>query len=876
MKTDEVRERFLDFFKARGHGVVKSDSLVPQNDPTLLFTGAGMNQFKDYFLGLKRDLKRAASCQKCLRAGDLDEVGRTAYHHSFFEMLGNFSFGDYFKREAIHWAWDFFTKEMRISKERLRTSVHQSDQEAYEIWRNEIKVPECWISKMGDKTNFWPSNAPQDGPNGPCGPCSEIYFDLTQDSHTHKDHECSLEDDCGRFAEIWNLVFTQYDREEGGRLAPLEKKNIDTGMGLERLACVMQGKKSNFEIDIFEPIHQAIEDCLETKITEGHRRSLYAVSDHIRAIVFSMADGVIPSNEGRGYVIRKLIRRAVWHGYEIMAGKHVTNIGFLHRVAPVVISVMSRAYPELQEAEQSIVDTLHVEEENFEATLQTGRELLLRKLDELERKGQKRVPGELVFELYDTYGLPDETCRAIAAKKGFVVDQEGFEKLMETQRKRAKQSSQIPEAIFVTTEFERKLTALPPTEFLGYHALESRSEILLAEVKKEGGVIVLDKTPFYAESGGQVGDQGDLIGKTFEARVLDTRKKDPHILHYVKTLKGEAKSGEEITASVDRGRREHTMRNHTATHLLHAALRQVLGNQVRQLGSLVAPDKLRFDYSYAKPPSADQLKQIADLVNSEILKDLPVTKEEKSTEEAKGEGALAFFGEKYGDRVRVVTVEGFSKEFCGGTHCDRTGQIGSFVIVGETSIASGVRRIAALTGLGALQYLQKLRNQVQLASDKLRVAPDDLVERIDKIQGRVKKLEKEKAVPESFRINPKEYLKRSARVGSYHLIAEKFEGLSREGLRRISDELRSQAKESVWFLLGLGDERSNFLMGLSADLKNGTLDTREMVRAVASYLGGSGGGRKELSEGGGTDRSRALENWSKIVETLVNFLKKKE
>ena len=866
MKTDEIRERFLDFFAARNHKIVKSDSLVPQNDPTLLFTGAGMNQFKEYFLGLKKDLKRAASSQKCLRTGDLDEVGRTPHHHSFFEMLGNFSFEDYFKKEAIQWAWEFLTEEMKLSKERLRVSVHEKDDEAFKIWRDQIRIRESWIYKMGDKSNFWPSNAPTDGPNGPSGPCSEIYYD--------QDPRSNSEDiESARFAEIWNLVFTQYDRQGAGKLVPLAAKNIDTGMGLERLACVLQGKKSNFEIDIFEPINKAIEEILQTRVNEpAKRKSLHAISDHVRAVVFAIADGVIPSNDGRGYVIRKLIRRAIWQGYEIMPNKRTLNISLLSQIVPSVLSVMSEAYPELREAEKGIMDTLHTEENNFEMTLEAGRNLLDRRLEELKQKGHKQVSGEIVFELYDTYGLPDETTQAISAKKGFGIDQLGFARLMESQRKRSKQASQIAGSIFVTTELEKKLTALPPTKFLGYQTLESRGKVLLTEIKDGKGIVVLDESPFYAESGGQVGDRGLLKGKSFEARVTDTQKKDKYILHHVEILKGKLEPVEEVTASVDQGRRERAMRNHTATHLLHAALRNILGAQVRQLGSLVAPEKLRFDYSYAQPLTAEQLKQIEDTVNSEILKDTAVTKEEKATEEAKKEGAIAFFGDKYGDRVRVVSVPGFSKEFCGGTHCDRTGQIGAFVITSDGSIASGVRRMEALTGEGALRYVQKLRSQIQQASEKLRSTPTEVVERIDKLQKRVKELEKEggeRSVPQA---DPKQLIESAKRAGNYRLILAKFHGAKKEYLRKIHDQLRSQAKKTLWVLVTQLPEKLHALVGTSADLKEGPVSAQDIAKEIFDKIGASGGGRKDLVEGGGVDPEAADKNWSELEKTATAYL----
>ena len=879
MKTDEIRQRFLDFFKARSHTIVKSDSLVPQNDPTLLFTGAGMNQFKDYFLGLKQDLTRTASCQKCLRAGDLDEVGRTAYHHSFFEMLGNFSFGDYFKREAILWAWEFITREMAIPREKLRVSVHQSDKEAYHIWKNEVGIPDRWIAKMGDKTNFWPANAPQAGPNGPCGPCSEIYYDLAGDAHTHEGHECSLEDDCGRFSELWNLVFTQFDRRQGGELVPLKKMNIDTGMGLERLACVLQGKRTNFEIDTFRPINESV----RTRLGLGRQRDLsqadlYAISDHVRATVFLITDGAIPSNEGRGYVVRKLIRRALWRAHQLLrsakkgAGQTLEE-PFLYSVVPEVVQGMKSAYPELREAESNVRETLKGEEERFLRTLETGLALLREKIDKSKNRKVKVLPGEEVFFLYDTYGFPDELTRVIAAEEGFLIDQKGFDRLMAEQKGRAKEASAMGESIFVTTDFDRTLHKLPTTRFLGYETRKAKSRVLLSKVQGGRGILVLDQTPFYAESGGQVGDQGILKCVGFEARVEDTQKKDQYHLHIVQILKGSVREGSELEAEVDSGRRDAAMRNHTATHLLHAVLREVLGSHVRQLGSLVHPDRLRFDYSSSRPLSREELTTIENRVNEEILKNAPVQKEEKETDQAKKEGALAFFGEKYGDRVRVVSVPGISKEFCGGTHCERTGQIGAFVITTDSSIASGVRRIEALTGFGALQYLQRLRDELQRAAERLRSTPSEVSDRVGKLQEKLKRLEKEGPANAFSQADPEECLKRVEKVAGFGFIAEQIEGTNREALRKISDGLRSRAEKAVWFLLGQNEGRLHFLIALSADLKNSALDAREMAQVIAPLLGGSGGGRKDLSEGGGTRLEAAGQRWPQVKQAIRDYLK---
>ncbi|HXV28498.1 MAG TPA: alanine--tRNA ligase [bacterium] len=870
LTTDDIRDLFLHYFKGKGHSLIASDSLIPQNDPTLLFTGAGMNQFKDYFLGLKKDLKRAASSQKCLRTGDLDQVGKTPYHHSFFEMLGNFSFGDYFKEEAILWAWEFLTEKLRIPKERLRVSVHESDEEAYGIWRDRIKIREDWIYKLGDDTNFWPANAPKDGPNGPCGPCSEIYFDQGEDPNNP--HPCSIEHDCGRFAEIWNLVFTQFDRQDGGKLAPLASKNIDTGMGLERLACVLQGKKTNFEIDIFQPVIEAVAKALGVPVEEVSKATFYTIADHLRAVVFAIHDGVIPSNEGRGYVVRKLIRRSLWHASQLMPNMVLEN-SFLHKIVPNVAMVMGKAYPELKEAERSIAGTLQGEEEKFISTLEIGIKMLSLRLSNMSTLGKNVLPGDIVFELYDTYGFPDELTRIISEKQGFSIDQEGFDRLMEKQRRQAKAASQISGAIFASTDLEKKIAGLPATQFLGYQAFEAEGSVLMAELENKKGVVVLDQTPFYAESGGQVGDQGILEGPCFKADILDTQKKDQVFLHMLEVREGSIHAGDKVKAKVDKGRRDRIMRNHTATHLLHAALRKILGSQVRQLGSLVSPDKLRFDYSYSQPLAADQIRLIEESVNSEILKDTALSKEEKPIEEAKQEGAIAFFGEKYGEKVRVVTVPGYSKEFCGGTHCDRTGQIGVFLIVSDSSIASGTRRIEAITGEGALEYTRSLRLQMTQLVQDLKTTPQQLGERVAKLQESVKKMEKDKGRQAGGTFDPQKIIDQAVAVDSLRFAAFYEKGIPPNDLRFLSDSLRSRGRQLIYLLATETEEKIHFLLGMSHELVKSDLDLRRLMEELTPLLGSSGGGRKDFVQGGGPNRGQFQSHWQEITEKASGYLK---
>lgn len=868
MKTDDIRESYQAFFEKRGHTRVSSDSLVPADDPTLLFTGAGMNQFKDYFLGLKTDMSRATSSQKCLRTGDLEEVGKTPYHHSFFEMLGNFSFGDYFKKEAILWAWEYLTEVLGISPGRLRISVHRSDDEAFLFWKDKVGIREDWIYRMGDKSNFWPSNAPQEGPNGPCGPCSEIYYDMSENpSEPAEDLESR------RFAEIWNLVFTQYDRRDGGTLEPLGKKNIDTGMGLERLAGVLQGKKTNFEIDIFLPIHERVEKALGLVETHPSLSDLYSISDHIRAVVFSMTDGVIPSNEGRGYVIRKLIRRALWHAHQIVPAGRLDQ-PFLHEVVPAVVAVMGKAYPELPEAEASVKATLRSEEERFLDTLDTGLKILENRLGRLTEKKVREIPGEVIFELYDTYGFPDELTRAITEPRGYTLDQAGFLALMEEQKKRAKGASKISDSIFSSGALEQALSTVNPTVFTGYEETECESRVLYADLSDGRGTVVLDRSCFYAESGGQVGDQGMLTGTGFSARVKDTQKKDVHFLHLVEIEKGALKPGDRVTGKIDTARRAKIMRNHTATHLLHAALRKVLGTQVRQLGSLVSPEKLRFDYSYSAALKPDELRQIEDLVNAEILRNSLLAKEEKTLEEARSDGAMAFFGEKYGSKVRVVSVPGFSKELCGGTHCEATGQIGSFFILSESSVASGTRRIEAVTGEGALEYMRAIRHEVGEISQVLKTSPAGIRERVIKLQDNLKKLEKERKHGGSSAVNPKQVLAHAVKEGEISFAASRLDkGLPVSELRNLSDKLRVQSFKTVYFLAVEAGDKAHFLIGLSHDLRKSSLDARELLKDLSDLLGASGGGRQDQAQGGARNEGQLEKSWDAIQNKALEYIR---
>jgi len=859
MKTEEIRASFLSFFESKGHQCVQSDSLIPQNDPTLLFTGAGMNQFKDYFLGLRKDLTRATSSQKCLRTGDLDNVGKTCYHHSFFEMLGNFSFGDYFKEEAISWAWEYLTKELKISPEKLRVSVHQDDDEAYKIWAKKIKIRPEWITKLDDETNFWPANAPTDGPNGPCGPCSEIYFDQGEDFGLDTKND-SITSESGRFAEIWNLVFTEFDREGKNKLIPLANKNIDTGMGLERLACVLQGKRSNFEIDIFEPALKTLKSYMP-KARAKDLSHLYLITDHSRAAFFSIADGALPSNEGRGYVIRKLIRRALWHGWRL--GK---KDAFLYSLLPAFIETMGRQYPELGEHEASLKETVKGEEERFLTTLEAGLEILNEEIKLVQKKGEVKIHGEKAFKLYDTYGFPLELTREVSSASNLSINEKEFDQCMSEQRQKAKEGSQLAGSIFVKTDFDEKLAKLTPTVFKGYEAFKVSGKVLLAEKIDGKTMVILDKTPFYGESGGQVGDRGIIKNKNFSGEIVDTKRKHNIIIHMVANEKGSIAKGDSVEAEVNSGVRADTVRHHSATHLLQSALRSVLGEKVRQLGSLVNDEKLRFDFSFSRALTPSEIEKIEIKVNEMILENTSAKIEEVDIETAKKMGALAFFGEKYGKTVRVVAL-GPSTELCGGCHVRATGDIGFLKILSESAVASGVRRIEAVAGLKALDYVNSQIGLIQELSRDLKAKPEELFERIKKLQNRAKELEKGKGGHGSG----EKFLEASWKIagGDAHVVCEGYRGVPAKNLKSLSDPLRKNKKKTLAFLFSEDGERLSIVIGLTPDLVEKGMDAGNLTKLVAKLVNGTGGGKKDLAQGGGTipnDFDEFIEKIKTIIQ----------
>ncbi len=835
MKVNELRQSYLDFFKSKEHKVFSSDSLVPVDDPSLLFTGAGMNQFKPYFLGLKKDLKRATSCQKCLRTADLDRVGKTAYHHSFFEMLGNFSFGDYFKEGAIEWGWEFVTKVLKLPKEKLWVSVYQDDDEAFAIWKNKIGIPESRIVRMGADDNFWPANAPKDGPNGPCGPCSEIYVGETP----------------GKGVEIWNLVFTQFDRQSDGSLLPLPQKNIDTGMGLERAAAVVQGVESNFDIDTFVALRKEVHALLKKGGVERAHEN--AVMDHIRAVTFSIADGALPSNEGRGYVIRKIIRLGCDH----LKKAGVVEDGKFHKLVPAIVEIWGEAYPELREKQKTIASIIENEEKSFNEIIRSRIPTLRQELP-LSKNG-----AETAFKYYDTYGLPFEMIQGIAKEMNIAIDVDQFNVYLDEQKRRSRESSKIAGEIFAKSAVYALIDGLSPTQFLGYEKTEEGNATLLRCVKgetivpelKDGqeGVLLFDKSPFYAESGGQIGDTGKITGSGFEAEVLDTQKMDHCIGHRVLIKKGSARSELRCRLTVDMTRRADIMKNHTATHLLHAALRRVLGEHVKQSGSLVAADYLRFDFTHFQALTSAQWTEIEALVNAEIKKNTTLLKRELPKEEAVREGAIAFFGEKYGDKVRVVSVGDFSKELCGGTHLSRTGEIELFRITSEGSIQAGVRRIEAVTGRWAHALLEKQDKEIEVMAKDLGAKVSEFPSELKRLGASVGefKTKLSAAMNEKTRRMASEAMEKAPLVSGVKFIEKRIPGADADILKTACDYWKTLKVPFAAFLVADSDGKVSAVIAASEELVKKGFHSGKLVKEVAASLDGNGGGRPDFAVGGG-------------------------
>ncbi len=852
MKSSEIRRQFLDYFATKGHTPVASSPLIPGNDPTLLFTNAGMVQFKDVFLGREnRPYVRAVSSQRCVRAGgkhnDLENVGYTARHHTFFEMLGNFSFGDYFKRNAIEYAWEFLTGVLAIPAEKLWITVYQDDDEAYEIWANEIGVPRERITRIGDKggqkyqsDNFWAM-----GDTGPCGPCTEIFFDHGPD--VAGGPPGTPEEDGDRYIEIWNLVFMQYNRDDHGTLHPLPKPSVDTGMGLERISAVMQHVHSNYEIDLFQALIRAA--ARETGATDLASNSLKVIADHIRACAFLIVDGVIPGNEGRGYVLRRVIRRAIRHGYKLGC-----KTPFFHKLVADLAAVMGEAYPELERASDRVAAVLKQEEERFAETLENGMGVLEAAMASEDRM----LDGETVFKLYDTYGFPLDLTADIARERGITVDFAGFEASMQLQRERARAASCF--SMGKSLEFEGD-----KTEFVGYEQLEQEGRVIalykegspVAEIAAgDEAVIVLDRTPFYAESGGQCGDIGELGNPHGSFSVEDTQKIQPDVFgHRGRLRAGRLALGETVRARVDHEARQRAAYNHSATHLLHAALRLVLGSHVTQKGSLVNAERTRFDFSHPQPVTAGEIERIEELVNAEIRRNHRVETRLMKHEEAIKAGAMALFGEKYGDEVRVVGMGGFSTELCGGTHVGRTGDIGLFKIVAEGGVAAGIRRVEAVTGPAALAVTQEQERALREIADRLKAQPNEVAARIQQMQDQARALEKELARYKSkLAGSQSEDLIAQARdINGIRTLAARIDNADAKALRELTDKLRDRLGSCALVLGSAGaDGKVALIAAVSADT-TGRVKAGELVNFVAGQVGGKGGGKPDMAQAGGND-----------------------
>jgi alanyl-tRNA synthetase len=857
MKSNEIRRSFLEYFRSKGHTIVPSSSLVPAQDPTLLFVNSGMVQFKDVFTGKeRRPYSRATSSQRSLRAGgkhnDLENVGYTARHHTFFEMLGNFSFGDYFKKDAIQFAWELLTKVYKLAPEKLWTTVYHTDDEAYEIWTKVIGVPPERCVRIGDKgqkyqsDNFW-----QMADTGPCGPCSEIFYD--HGPGVAGGPPGSPDADGDRYIEIWNLVFMQFDRQKSGdsfSMHPLPRPSVDTGMGLERIAAVLQGKHSNYEIDLFQDLIKAA--ARETHTKELKNPSLNVIADHIRACSFLIVDGVIPGNEGRGYVLRRIVRRAIRHGYKLGQKQP-----FFHRMVEDLDKAMGDAYPELRAAKGRVADILKQEEERFAETLENGMGVLETAL----ASGEKLLDGDTVFRLYDTFGFPVDLTADICRERGVMIDMAGFEAAMDQQRERARAASKFSMAAGLDYSGGK-------TEFHGYEALSLPGKVValykegaqVREIKAgDAGVVVLDRTPFYAESGGQVGDRGEIVGSAGTFIVADTQKIQSEVFGHNGTLKtGTLKTGDKVEARVDVELRRRTMRNHSVTHLMHKALREVLGSHVQQKGSLVDADKTRFDFAQDKPLSEEQIRQVEQRVNSEIMQNTPTRAQVMPIEEAKKSGAMMLFGEKYGDEVRVLDI-GSSREFCGGTHVERTGDIGVFKIYSEGGVAAGIRRVEATTGASALALMNGQLQEFREVARQLRTQPGGgMVEKaVNSLLDEKKSLEKELARLKS-RIASSQGSDLSAQaidVKGAKVLAATLEGADSKTLRETMDQLKNKLKSAAIVLGAVNDGKVSLIAGVTSDLTS-RVKAGELVNYVAQQVGGKGGGRPDMAQAGGTDGAK--------------------
>ena len=854
MKTSDIRQAFLDFFNSKDHQVVDSSPLIPANDETLLFTNAGMVQFKDVFLGTdKRKYSRATTSQRCIRAGgkhnDLENVGYTLRHHTFFEMLGNFSFGDYFKEDAIKYAWEFLTDVLKLEKDKLWISVYKDDDEAEKIWIDVIGVDPSRIVRLGDEDNFWSM-----GDTGPCGPCSEIYYD--HGDHIEGTPPGSEGDEGDRFVEIWNLVFMQFNRDDSGNMTPLPKPSVDTGMGLERIAAVMQGVNSNYETDLFKDLISASNRVLDSQESESHK----VISDHIRSVSFLIADGILPENEGRGYVLRRILRRAIRHGYKMGATKP-----FLYELVDDLEKLMSEAYPLIKEKKEHIAQTIKDEEVKFFETLEKGIDILETAISKLDNEV---IPGDVVFKLHDTFGFPFDLTADIAREKGLKIDEDGFNKSMDQQKQTSKAGSSFVSSLPAAAGVEE-------TEFLGYETLESESKVLVLwrdqdrvdEVSESDEVfIACEKTPFYAESGGQVGDTGRFISGNTTGTILDCKKQGKVFLHKAIIEKGSLKNGDVISMSVEKDKRTATAIHHSSTHLLHAALREVLGDHVQQKGSLVDESKLRFDFSHPKPLTKNEISSIEEIVNRELLNNVEVQTKVMNLDDAINSGAQALFGEKYEDEVRVLTMgeKSFSVELCGGTHVERTGDIGVFVIVNQSSVASGIRRIEAIGGKQALEYINEVRAVTDSLQSKLNVPADALLEKVEALIEENKKLKKSGGSQSN---SVKVVFSETYDINDWQLQVEQVSTDDNKILRGLVDNKKASLSKGCVVLLNAIGSKVAVVSGVTDNLVD-QLSAKDVVSLLCEQLGGKGGGRPDFAQGAGESK-----NTNEFVTSILNSVK---
>ncbi|HEX9757029.1 MAG TPA: alanine--tRNA ligase [Nitrospiria bacterium] len=859
MKSSDIRENFCQFFINHGHTRVSSSSLIPAQDPTLLFTNAGMVQFKGVFLGEeKRPYKRAISIQKCMRAGgkhnDLENVGKTRRHHTFFEMLGNFSFGDYFKKEAIEMGWEFLTRDMKLPGDRLWVTVFREDDQASDIWKNQIRLSSNRIIRMGEKDNFW-----QMGETGPCGPCSEIHIDQGESLGCGKP-TCAVGCDCDRYLEIWNLVFMQFDRSLDGKLTPLPKPSIDTGMGVERLAAITQGVSSNYDSDLFKPLLHSIAErsTVPYGSSEKEDMAIRVIADHLRALTFLLSDGVLPSNEGRGYVLRRILRRAARFGKVLSI-----NEPFLYQLSNEVIDLMRGAYPDLERSRQTISQITLGEEERFLQTLDQGMKTLTQVIQEVKQKGKRQIPGQELFTLYDTYGFPLDLAGEIAQENQLALDEAGFEEAMDQQRERARAATQFSTEDAPSKDtFKEILQDTGETQFVGYETLEAEPTLIAIirdgqRVKRalegESVELILDSTPFYGEGGGQVGDQGLLLRPNASVELHNTIHPLPNLfLHLGKVIQGEIKEGERFNAIVNQKTRKGAERNHTATHLLHSVLRELLGDHVKQAGSLVAHDRLRFDFSHFNPLNDREIHRIEEVINERVRQNFAVKKEWMDIDEALSRGALAFFGDKYGSRVRVVEINHFSKELCGGTHCRETGEIGLFKLVHEGGIASGVRRIEALTGEMAYKFFKHQEEDFRELASLLKVQPVDVLGRAKKLLINMKEQEKEiHRLKEKLSSSQTRDLAENVKeMKGIQVLTKRLENYDMKELRSVADQVRTRFPSGIALLGSVKEGKVSLIILVSKDLVS-RYQASELIKPIASKIGGSGGGRPDMAQAGG-------------------------